>query len=313
MESLHNLRAHARKAGASVAESRDTTHPALVTHMLMSLLEAMGGPADVPALRKRVRDDVNLKNADVPWRRLPFLLILRVGALRQLHRILGGRRGRACYKFLVCTVLAQLLQDCAGRLSAEKTHLLRPKLCRRMAKLEMDGRNETASPEEAWAYEKLFGTTKALVHDAIHQATSQIETAWETFRQHSVPRIPTLPPRAPWEALRLSLPHSGEYLDRLLSSSSSQQQPHQPTPSPPAAIELQQHPCLLGTRVQQVQEFTSRVVHLAAIELRVEREAALDEEATGSRCLALRSVSGAPSLRWAPPQSGTPNKTARSL
>ncbi|MAD87212.1 MAG: hypothetical protein CL912_29995 [Deltaproteobacteria bacterium] len=60
MESLKRFEARSAKANMSVIEARDTTDPALVTQMLMPLLEAVGSPVNVPRLRKRVRDDVNI-------------------------------------------------------------------------------------------------------------------------------------------------------------------------------------------------------------------------------------------------------------
>ena len=60
MESLKRFEARSAKANMSVIEARDTTDPALVTPMLMPLLEAVGSPVNVPRLRKRVRDDVNI-------------------------------------------------------------------------------------------------------------------------------------------------------------------------------------------------------------------------------------------------------------
>ncbi|KAL1889974.1 hypothetical protein Sste5346_008553 [Sporothrix stenoceras] len=56
-EHIAHLAAKARKAGTDVAEVRNPGSPALVTHMLLSLLQAMGGPAAVTPIKKRVRDD----------------------------------------------------------------------------------------------------------------------------------------------------------------------------------------------------------------------------------------------------------------
>lgn len=77
-ESLERFQAHSRKAKVSVAEVRDTADPALITQVLLPLLEAIGSSVDVPKLRKRVRDDVSFHKALLPWRRLPFWLVLRV-------------------------------------------------------------------------------------------------------------------------------------------------------------------------------------------------------------------------------------------
>ena len=307
MESLPRLRAHARKAGVAVAESRDTTDPALVTHMLMPLLETMGGQACVPVLQKRVRDDVNLKNADAPWRRLPFWLVLRVGALRQLCHSAGNHQGRACYKFLMCVVLAQLLQDCAARLSPDQVLLLRAKLCRRMAKLEMDRTTAEDHPEGREVYDCLFDATKKAIEDAVREATHRVEVVWKRVQRASVPRVPRLPPRVTADALRLSLPYSGRYLDRLLAL--------KPAPKQPPA-ELLQLPRPLDVGIQHVQGFTGRIALLAKAERRSQQasgeEAARMNMATAlleSRCLDLARqiqsfVSGMdPVSEWDPEQS----------
>ena len=78
MEPLKRFEARSAKAKVSVIEARDTNDPALVTQMLMPLLEAVGSRVEAPRLRKRVRDDVNIQHAEFPWRRLPFWLVLRV-------------------------------------------------------------------------------------------------------------------------------------------------------------------------------------------------------------------------------------------
>ena len=72
METLGRFRACSSKANISLIETRDTTDPALITQMLMPLLEAVGSPIDVPRFRKRVRDDANIGATEMPWRRLPL-------------------------------------------------------------------------------------------------------------------------------------------------------------------------------------------------------------------------------------------------
>lgn len=126
-EQLVRFMANGWKARASVPETRDSADPAIISQMLMPMLEAIGSSVDVPRLRKRVRDDVNIFKAQLPWRRLPLWLVLRVAVQRHLCLMLGSHSGRACYKFLTCVLLAQLLVDSAGQLAPELTVLLRPK------------------------------------------------------------------------------------------------------------------------------------------------------------------------------------------
>jgi hypothetical protein len=132
--------------------------------MLMPLLEAVRSSINVPRLRRRVRDDINIQNAEFPWRRLPFWLVLRVATQRQLCLALVNETGRACYKFLICTVLPQLLEDCAGQLVPEFTMMLKAKLCRRHAKLEMD---KTRVCYASTVYKQLFGSIGPMLKEII--------------------------------------------------------------------------------------------------------------------------------------------------
>jgi hypothetical protein len=54
------------KAAATIPEIRDTSDPALISGLLMTILEANGTAVSVPCLRKRVRDTVVFDNARTP-------------------------------------------------------------------------------------------------------------------------------------------------------------------------------------------------------------------------------------------------------
>ncbi|KAE8553420.1 hypothetical protein EYB25_004802 [Talaromyces marneffei] len=55
LDSIDEFAAKTHKAGVAITEARDTSHPALVTDFLMTLLEVNGARANVPLLRKRVK------------------------------------------------------------------------------------------------------------------------------------------------------------------------------------------------------------------------------------------------------------------
>jgi len=259
MESLERFRARSSKAKTSVVEARDTTDPAIVTQMLMPLLEAVGSSIDVPRLRKRVRDDVNIQDAKSPWRRQPLWLILRVATQRQLCLTLGNATGRACYKFLICTVLAQLLEDCVGQLAPELTMMLKAKLSRRLAKLEMD-KTQTYSPFAV--YKQLFDSMGPLFKGIMEKATEQVELAWASFRRTTTRSIPTLPPHADEQALHLSLPNSGKYLHDLFT-----------LPHPPWTHSASLHVPPLGDgTMMEVRDFTDRYFDLIRFESKIEAE-----------------------------------------
>ncbi|KAI3327703.1 hypothetical protein HD806DRAFT_519717 [Xylariaceae sp. AK1471] len=246
MESLYNLQASTQKAGVSVGEIRDTTDPALVSQMLMSLLEAVGSHYPAPVLRKQVRDDVNLGGANIPWRRLPFWLVLRVAAQRQLCFALGHERGQVGYKCLLAIVLAELLDESVDKiLSPHKVIQLRTKLARQ-------------------------------------NANAKVEAAWDSFKRHTTRCILPLPTRAPVDSLKLTLPNSGKYLDRILSNKSLQH----PTLTP---VTL---PSPLDQSIQRSQQFMDDAFHLAALENTIEQEFSLLQSTTldnDDHCLKLES------------------------
>ncbi|OCL13648.1 hypothetical protein AOQ84DRAFT_413466 [Glonium stellatum] len=256
-ESLKRFSAHSIKARTSVIESRDTTHPALITQMLIPLLEAVGSSIDVPKLRKRVRDEANIQHAELPWRRLPFWLVLRVATQRQLCLALGNEIGRACYKFLICTVLARLLEDCAGQLAPELTITLRAKLCRRVAKMETDKHKVCSA---ATIYKELFDSVGPLFKGSIKKATEQVELAWANFKRTIARPIPKLPFYADDRALRLSLPNSERYLFNLLNMPRVER-------ADPVSLHLSPSG---DSAVEQFKTFTDRHFKLARLESKIE-------------------------------------------
>ncbi|KAI0854775.1 hypothetical protein F4860DRAFT_84991 [Xylaria cubensis] len=261
MESLYNLQASTRKAGVSVCEIRDTTDPALITQMLMSLLEAVGSHYQAPVLRKSIRDDVNLTSSDIPWRRLPFWLILRVAAQRNLCFTLGAKQGQVGYKYLIAILLAELLDESAASLSPHKVVCLRTKLARRMAKLESNPEKVDLCHDDA--FESWSIAVSAVVRNSMEKATRNVEAAWDSFKKNTTRRIPRLPLRAPPESLELTLPNSGRYLDDILST----------TLLLPPLLGSAALPDPLEQSIQQSQEFTDHAFMLAKSEQRVEQYA----------------------------------------
>jgi hypothetical protein len=230
--------------------------------MLMSLLKAVRSSIEVPRLKKRVRDNVNIQNVEFPWRRLPFWLVLRVAIQRQLCLILGNESGRAYYKFLICAVLAQLLGDRAGQLV---TVMLRAKLCRRLAKLEMD---KTRVYSASTVYSQFFDSVGPMLKRIIEKPIVQVESAWAHFKTTIARPIPVLPPRADEQALHLSLLNSEKYLCNLLAIPPSQRRDPASLYIPPSGD---------GT-MEQVTKFTDRYFSLARLEKGIEKERALSPE-----------------------------------
>jgi hypothetical protein len=256
MEPLRCFQPLAEKAKTPIVESRDTANPGLVTHLLIPLLESIGSSVDehIPRLRKRVRDDANFEATAFPWRRLPLWIALRVGIQRQLQILLGNEAGRACYKFLMITLLVELLLECPGRLAPELTMILRTKICRRLAKLEQE---KVASPE---VYGQLFNDTTVFFRESILRVTQLVNLAWEKFKRDTIRPVPRLPSRADPQAQFLSLPNSGSYLQSVLELPRSQKRNRPSLQLPP----------LHDTTIEQVEQFTEKYRRLTELEAKIE-------------------------------------------
>lgn len=301
-EAIHSLQAQAQKARVSVSEARDTSDPALITQMLMVLLEGIGDHATVPTLTKRVRDDVNLnirlgkrirdeadldglnirESESLPWRRLPFWLVLRVAAQRQLNLSLG-ENGRACYKLLMCIFFSDLLQDTTKALTplhfpqhatkgfqfpdeiktldVDLLTTLRTKLCRRMMKVE---REKDILSTHKDSFQSLFSSALPLIRSSITAANSCVENLWEDFKKKAMRHIPRLPRQAPEKAFQLSLPNSGRYLEKLLKDHKSAV-----CSSNSVSLDL---PIPFGKDVREAHDFTSQVYELTEMEQDIERD-----------------------------------------
>ncbi|KAL1638643.1 hypothetical protein SLS58_008761 [Diplodia intermedia] len=216
-ESIKRFAAHAYKGGSFAIETRHTTDPAMITSLLMTILEAHGRRLSTPLLRKRVRDNVCWEDgAEKPWRRLPFWLVLRVGLARYLAIKHGGEIGRLRYKFLICVALAQLLQDSLNHLDLQSITTLKGKLARRLAKLEMA--RSRASLDTRVHYDAAFASLSPTFEKALQQANLHIVQAWD-FLKASIKRpIRPLPRDANEEHLTLTLPKSGTILHNILNN-----------------------------------------------------------------------------------------------
>lgn len=228
----------------------------------MPLLETIGSPIQVPQLRKRVRDDVNIdfdsgKGAIQPFRRHPFWLVLRVAVERQLCLSLGDIEGRACYKFIVCIVLAHLLQDIVGVFRPELTLMLRAKLSRRLAKLEQ----ERSQQSDISIYGGLFESTGPWFRSVLESITERINLVWTNFKTKTTRKVERLPYYAPPSDLRLSLPSSGRHLNDLLRLRPVQQ-------SQVASLEYLR---INDEGIKQVQQFTRRFFDLTEMEKSIEK------------------------------------------
>ncbi|KAK4201015.1 hypothetical protein QBC40DRAFT_64262 [Triangularia verruculosa] len=217
LESTKMFAAHTFKAGADIHEYRDTPSPTMISSMLMAILEENGRRISTPILRKRVRDDISWHQARKPWRRLPYWLVLRVSIARYLSLALGAEMGRFQYKMLICVALATFLESAQTSLEAAQVHFLKAKLCRRLAKLDVD-RDNVQSKNILPDVDALFDNLTPRINGIISNATRRVADEWDAFKRSHARSIPELPKRASPTDLHLPLQLSGDMLRELQTS-----------------------------------------------------------------------------------------------
>lgn len=96
-----------RKNKKNHDETRDTTHPGMITDFFMHLLSVVGQPTDVQGIWKNTREDVLWNNTLLPWRRSPLWLLVRTTMQLQFARISSAE----VYKAAMVHLLSRVLQS----------------------------------------------------------------------------------------------------------------------------------------------------------------------------------------------------------
>ncbi|TDZ35090.1 hypothetical protein C8035_v009994 [Colletotrichum spinosum] len=219
LETTKSFAAHTFKAGAVIYEYRNTGDPSIITSLFMAILEENGRRVAPTLLRKRVRDDVCWNRAEKPWRRLPFWLVIRVGLQRFLSAAMGAEIGRLEYKFFICVVLSRLLDDAPGfQIDFEQLHFLRKKICRRLAKLDLDKQRCPDQDPASARYASLFDFLGPKFEKTIALCSDILDHTLRQERASLHKHIPLLPRKASDGDTQLSLRISHRYLRSALQS-----------------------------------------------------------------------------------------------
>ena len=217
MENIKKFGAVTRKANSSAFEPRDTADPALITSLLITILEGIGRLIPVLPTLKRVRDEVRWQESEIPWRRSPFWLLLRVGMVRHLEASTTPTVANTLYKALFCVLQAGLLGQLVGSQSPDLSHLLLRKLCRRVAKLEKDRILAVSTSSDASKpYDIVLPRMRPLLFQATQAASTGLRNTWNGYRAKTQRRISKIMCcRAGPALLKLGLKNSGPYLNML--------------------------------------------------------------------------------------------------
>jgi len=217
IEPVKQFAATTLKAGSFAYESRNTTTPAIVGQLLMSLLEANGHNHKPMLTRKRVRDEVCWSDgAENPWRRSATWLVLRTCVQRCLCFLLGGSLGTLHYKFFTCFIVSSLCKKlcAADSYPADRLAFARTKLARRAAKLEQQ--KAVATPQLAKAIDSLFQKYRKEFTSVIQTINARLDQTWNLVRARTTRPVELLPRRADQNSTVLSLLHSRDILWRIL-------------------------------------------------------------------------------------------------
>ncbi|RMZ67587.1 p-loop containing nucleoside triphosphate hydrolase [Pyrenophora seminiperda CCB06] len=224
-ESVTRFAAIIWKAAAKIPEIRDTSDPALISGLLMTILEANGTEIAVTRLRKHIRDSVIFDNSRKPWRRSAFYLVIRAAVQRHLYHHMGSEHGRLHYKTIMCILHTQLLEDVLKKIPLEAAFSLRQKLGRRLAKLESDVRhvNESSTGRKFRILSSLEDNFRA----ALVTTGAYLRRVWQNHRQSRERIVPLLRSRANPQETRLPLNNSGQMLRGVLTEHNTRPRPEQ--------------------------------------------------------------------------------------
>lgn len=217
LEPVKQYAATTLKAGSNAYESRDTTFPAIVGQLLITILEAVGCKHAPTLTRKRFRDEVCWSDgAENPWRRSATWLVLRVALQRILCSLLGAR-GTFHYKFFMCFLMSSLCQKFSTQelFPTDRLAFARTKLARRVAKLEAQA--VAGNPDVSTLVQSLLVRSEGHFIKTLRTLETIIEQRGARLRTHNTKKMYRLPRRADPESTILSLHHSWDILNRILA------------------------------------------------------------------------------------------------
>lgn len=189
-----------QKAGQLHDEERDTTSPKAVTELLASILLSFGSEASVKSIRKHTREEVSYEMSDLPWRRSPIWLLVRVTL--QLRFQQADPLGRKMYKKFMLYLLSNILEAAeAQSLESDILYTMSAKIARRLTKLgDSDG--------GAWVEP---------IRKAMYKTSKTLDDRWALIRKSAeVPINLSDVSTLDWDRdVHLDLPNLDEFLSSI--------------------------------------------------------------------------------------------------
>ncbi|KAL8690761.1 MAG: hypothetical protein Q9218_003865 [Villophora microphyllina] len=217
LEQVKQYAATTLKAGSNAYESRDTTFPAIIGQLLITILQAPGHKHTPTLTRKMVHDEVCWgEGAENPWRRSPTWLVLRVSIQRILCSLLD-HYGTIHYKFFMCSLMSTLCQRFCiqDMFPADRLAFARTKLARRVAKLE--AQRVISNPDVSAVIQSMFDLHEGNFTGILRTTQKVLDDRGAQLRKRHTKKMYRLPRRASHEETVLSLHHSQYTLNCIIT------------------------------------------------------------------------------------------------
>ncbi|KAJ5252865.1 hypothetical protein N7489_003275 [Penicillium chrysogenum] len=125
-----------KKAGQEHDETRDTTHPKMVTELFMSTLRPRCTDIASVQIQKNTREEVMWRDSQSPWRRSALWLLVRVTLQLVFRRLSTEGSLDDLYKQFMVFFMASIVDRASIAIPSESLFLMNAKIVRRLLKLD---------------------------------------------------------------------------------------------------------------------------------------------------------------------------------
>ncbi|KAJ5117788.1 hypothetical protein N7448_011420 [Penicillium atrosanguineum] len=195
-----------KKSGQEHDETRDTTHPKMVTELLMSTLRPRCTDVATVQIQKNTREEVVWLNCESPWRRSALWLLVRVTLQLVFRRLSTGGSLDNLYKQFMIFFMTSIVDRASIAMPSESLFLMSAKIVRRLLKLDV-------ADEPAW-----FTSVQRI----LSRTSSAVQGQWAHIRSknsHSID-MPLLCDLDFRRDIQSALPYLDRYLESIENRSS---------------------------------------------------------------------------------------------
>ncbi|KAJ6065904.1 hypothetical protein N7444_001557 [Penicillium canescens] len=158
-----------KKAQQEHDEDRDTTHPKMVTELLMATLRPVSTDVSAIQVRKNTREEVMWRDSRSPWRRSALWLLMRVTLQLVFRRLSDEVKLDDLYKQFMVFFMSFVVDKTSVALPNEALFCMNAKIVRRLLKLEL-------SNAPAWF---------ASVQNVLQRSNGRIQGQWKQIMRKS--------------------------------------------------------------------------------------------------------------------------------